>query len=333
MRRFALSLFLFSMAAAPALAGPRAVPIEPIHDFDLVAKGEVLNHDFEIRNDGDAPLEIESVRPACGCTVAEFDKSIAPGKTGRIHAKVDTTDFYGPISKSIAVYTSDPENPKLQLVVRAKVMAYINADPAYARFLYVQQEPTQPVSQLIWSEDGHPLKILDVKTNSRKIYVDYHLAEEGERREGVDGPQWVVDINIKENAQVGSLKETVEVITDHPKQRSATIPVSGFIRPRQHITPMEVDFGPLQGDALPLRRSLAFTNFITDRIRVTKIDTGVKGLSAEVTDSDERPGHRFRLLLELGPELPKGEFDTVIKIHTSDDKNPVIELPVKGLVI
>ncbi|MDA8017484.1 MAG: DUF1573 domain-containing protein [Thermoanaerobaculia bacterium] len=333
MRRSALSLLLLSMVAIPALAGPRAVPIEPIHDFDVVAKGEVLVHDFEIRNDGDQPLMIENVRPACGCAVAKFDKSIPPGKIGRIHAEVDTLDFFGPISKSIAVYTNDVENPKLQLVVRAKVMAYISAEPSYARFLYVQQEPVQPVQQLIWAEDDHPLDVVDVKTDSQKIFVDYRPARADERREGVEGPQWIVNVNLRDNAQVGPLREEVKVITNHPKQRSAVIPVSGFVRPRQHITPMEVDFGPLQGDALPLRRSLAFTNFITDRIRVTKIDTGIEGLSAEVTDSEERPGHRFRLLLELGPDLPRGEFDTVIRIHTSDAKNPVIELPVKGVVI
>ena len=332
MRRFALTLLLLSLAA-PALAGPKAVPIEPIHDFQVVAKGEVLIHNFEIRNDGDQPLRIENVRPACGCTVAKFDETIAPGKIGRIHAEVETVDFFGPISKSIAVYTNDNENPKLQLVVRAKVMAYLSAEPSYARFLYVQHEPTQPVRQLIWAEDGHPLKVLDVKTKSQKIYVEYREAKAEERKEGIEGPQWIVDVNVKKDAQIGPLREEVEVITDHPKQRTAVIPVSGFVRPRQHITPMEVDFGPLQGDALPLRRSLAFTNFITDRIRVTKIDTGIQGLTAEVENSDDRPGHRFRLLLELGPGLPKGEFDTVIKIHTSDDKNPVIELPVKGVVI
>lgn len=333
MRRFAPLLLLFSMLSAPALAGPKAVPIEPILDFDIVARGEVLTHDFQIRNDGDAPLQIENVRPACGCTVAQYDEVIAPGKVGKIHAEVDTTDFYGPISKSIAVYTNDPDNPKLQLVVRAKVMAYINADPGYARFLYVQHEPTQPVKQLVWSEDGHPLKILEVKSASKKVDIDFRPATDEERRDDTEGPQWIVSIEVKGNAQIGALRENIEIITDHPKQRAAIIPVSGFVRPRQHITPMEVDFGSLQGDALPLRRSLAFTNFITDRIRVMKVDTGVDGLTAEVTDSDEQPGHRFRLLLELGPNLPKGVFDTVIKIHTTDDKNPVIELPVKGVVI
>ena len=36
------------------------------------------------------------VRPTCGCTVADFDREIAPGKTGYIKAKLDTRDFSGP---------------------------------------------------------------------------------------------------------------------------------------------------------------------------------------------------------------------------------------------
>jgi hypothetical protein len=333
MRRFAPFFFLLSLVAVPALAGPKAVPLEPIHDSDIVAKGDVITHDFEIRNDGDAPLHIENVRPSCGCTVASFDKVIAPGKVGKIHASVDTTDFFGPISKSIAVYTSDQENPKIQLVVRAKVTAYINSDPGYARFLYVQREPTEPVKQRFWSEDSHPLRVLDVKTSSKKVSVAFHQATGDELDSEIKGPQWIVDVEVLPGAKVGPLREEIEVITDHPKQRTAMIAVSGFVRPRQFITPPDVDFGSLQGDSLPLRRSLAFTNFITDRIRVTKIDTGVAGLKAEVTDSEDRPGHRFRLMLELSPELAKGEFDTVIKIHTTDEKNPIIEVPVKGVVI
>ena len=95
---------------------------------------------------------------------------------------------------------------------------------------------------------------------------------------------------------------------------------------------MELDFGKLQGDTLPLRRTFHFTNFITDKIELTKVESDVPGISAEVDDSKKQPGHRFTVVLSLGPEMPKGKFDTKVKIHTTDPQNPIVELPIQGVI-
>ena len=43
-------------------AAPLAVIESPTHDFGAVYAGEKIYHTFEIRNEGDAPLEIEKVK-------------------------------------------------------------------------------------------------------------------------------------------------------------------------------------------------------------------------------------------------------------------------------
>lgn len=319
--------------AVTAQGSPRAVPTEPIKDFNVVAKGEVISHDFEIKNEGDAPLEISDVRPACGCTVARFDKTIAPGKTGKVSIRLKTETFSGPISKSVAVFTNDPQNPKLQLVAKAQVKPYIGIAPGYARYNYVQGEAIGAIKQTLWSEDGHDLKILDVKVPYDYLKVEYRQASEGERNVKATGSQWRLEISLMEDAPVGALREHVTVVTDHPKQKVVNIPISGFVRPRQHMTPESVDFGPLEGSKLPLQRTLHFSNFITKQIELTKIETGYPGLQAEVIANERQPGYRFKLLLTVGPDMPKGAFDSNIKIYTTDEQNPIIELPVKGTIL
>ena len=60
-----LSLALsLAVAAFAQSGGPRAMPIEPIKDFDIVPKGDVIQHEFVIKNEGDAPLEITDVNNA-----------------------------------------------------------------------------------------------------------------------------------------------------------------------------------------------------------------------------------------------------------------------------
>lgn len=312
---------------------PQAVPTEPIKDFETVPKGEVLVHEFEIKNEGDAPLEVTDVRPACGCTVASYDKTIAPGKTGKVKATVKTDHFGGPISKSIAVFTNDPENPKLQLVVKAKVQPYISILPGFARYNYVQGEPVGPITQTLWAEDGSDFKIVSLEAPYDHLKVSFREATEDEKHPRGKGRQWFLEFTLDSQSPVGALRDYVEVHMDHPQQKVAKIPISGFVRPRQHITPEKVDFGKLQGDSLPLKRVLHFTNFITDTIELTQVETGIEGLSGEVQTSDQDTGYRFRLVLTVGPNIPKGPFSSTVKIHTTDSQNPIVELPVKGTIL
>ncbi|MEM1203468.1 MAG: DUF1573 domain-containing protein [Acidobacteriota bacterium] len=335
MRRLLPVYFLLMLAPAANLlaqGAPKAVPVEPVKNFEIIARGEVIEHTFEIKNDGDTPLEITNVRPACGCTVVEYDKTIAPGKIGRLAAKVDTTDFHGPISKSIAVFTSDVDNPKLQLVVRATVKPYIGALPGYVRYIYVQGEDLRPIGQTLWAEDGEEFKVTNVTKPYDYVDVSFREANESERNPDAPGKQWRVEVLLHKDAPVGALREYVQIQLDHPKQKAVKIPISGFVRPRQHVTPQEVDFGKLETASLPLRRKLHFTNFITAPIEVAEVETGYNGMTAEITPSEKQPGHRFNVMLTLGPDMPKGPFDTVVRIRTNDSKNPVVELPVKGVV-
>jgi len=56
------ALALAQEAASPA-KGPVAVFQELIQDFGDITRGDVLEHAFVVKNDGDAPLEILSAKP------------------------------------------------------------------------------------------------------------------------------------------------------------------------------------------------------------------------------------------------------------------------------
>ncbi len=328
----ALLLLLLS-GSVMAQEGPRAVVPEPVKDFDFVPQGKVIVHSFEIRNEGDAQLELTDVNPACGCTVVDFDKVIAPGASGQITTRVKTQDFSGPIAKSVAVFTNDANNAKLQLVIKANVKPYLRVFPGFARYSYVQGEYVEAIPQNLWAEDGSDLEILEVSSPYDYLKVSFHEATEAERdARGSAAKQWRVNIKLEPNAPVGALRNFVRVTTNHPEQRIAKIPVSGFIRPRQHVTPETVEFGSLGQSLLPVKRQLAMTNFITKAITIDKVETGLVGLEAEVTEIKNNEGHRFRVLLTVGEGMPEGQFSSMIKIHTSDSKNPIVEVPVTGTI-
>ncbi|MEO8383554.1 MAG: DUF1573 domain-containing protein, partial [Acidobacteriota bacterium] len=148
-RLFALTLALALAVAAPyAVAqekasetakAPRLTLVEPLKDFGTVPKGEKIDWAFEIKNTGTADLEILAAKPTCGCTVADFDKLIKPGQSGKISAHVDTTNFAGPISKAVTIESNDPNTPTAQVTISAIVKPYVEAYPAgFVRYNMLQ---------------------------------------------------------------------------------------------------------------------------------------------------------------------------------------------------
>lgn len=114
---------------APAAVTPEEKPEGPLpvmqfatleHDFGVVKEGDVVEHTYQIKNTGEAPLIIQSAQPSCGCTVPDFTKeSIPVGGTGYVRAKFDTNGKQNVQNKTITVTANT--FPK-QTVLRFKAM-------------------------------------------------------------------------------------------------------------------------------------------------------------------------------------------------------------------
>ena len=118
-----------ALAQAPkpsTAAAPKLVLVEEKKDVGTVPKGEVIHATFVFKNEGKADLHITDVKPSCGCTAPEYDKTVKPGAQGKIVLNVDTKTFQGPISKSALILTDDPE--KSSVTARK-----VRADDAHPR--------------------------------------------------------------------------------------------------------------------------------------------------------------------------------------------------------
>src|SRR5688500_2008218 len=51
-------------------------------DGGTVEEGTAIKLQFVVRNTGSADLELTRVKPDCGCSIARWEKVIAPGKEG-----------------------------------------------------------------------------------------------------------------------------------------------------------------------------------------------------------------------------------------------------------
>jgi len=328
----ALSAGLLVAGALVAQATkPKAVVGQPILDVGKKPKGEKLIGEFVIKNEGNAPLEISEVRPACGCTVAEFAKSIEPGKSATIKLTIDTTDLTGPISKGATVYTSDVDNPQIELTVRAIVDPYILVKPGYARYITVQNEAKEgTIGQTLWAPDGSSFDVVKVESPWPYLTTSFRPAKDAELQADAKGKQWYVEMHLSNSAPVGPLADMVRVTTTHPKQQIVEIPVSGFVRPVLAVTPPEGDLGKIELKE-PLKRTLGVRNFASESIKVTAAQVDNPNIEAKIEPLQE--GREYVVRVILNPSLGKGPFKFTVTLTTDSAKVPTLKVPIEGTVI
>jgi hypothetical protein len=315
--------------------GPRLTIVEPVKDFGTVPKGEKLDWAFEIRNTGTADLQILAAKPTCGCTVADFDKVIKPGQSGKVHANVDTTGFAGPISKGVTIESNDASTPTAQVTISAIVKPYVDADKGYVRYNMLQGE-TGKETITIYSEETEPFQILKVTSPKDWIKVDYRKAEGADilgnlGRRGQ--AQYKIDVTVGgDEARIGPIAEKIHIVTNSKHQPDYWVSVSGVIRPTFRVEPTQVNFGEVAVDEAAATRTILFRSNdlkTPENFVVSKAESGVAGVTAAIAPT-ERKGE-YTLTLQVDKDA-KGSLDGSILVHTNDKITPVVTIPVKGSV-
>lgn len=109
-------------AITASYAGPQIEIEEPVFLFGSVPEGTIVTHNFSIKNSGNQVLKILRVVTSCGCTVADYPKTVAPGKTGFIHVKANTSGYGGKsFKKQLFVRTDIPGRQPVRLQLAGTV--------------------------------------------------------------------------------------------------------------------------------------------------------------------------------------------------------------------
>ncbi|MEA2491175.1 MAG: hypothetical protein QOH21_2967 [Acidobacteriota bacterium] len=323
--------------ADAAAKAPRLTLVEPVKDFGTVPKGQKLDWSFMVKNTGDADLEIIAARPTCGCTVADFDKVIKPGQTGKVTAHVDTTNFAGPIAKAVTLETNDPAAPSAQITIHAVVKPYVEAYPAgFVRFNILQGD-VEKQTVTLYSEETDPFDIVKIESPAEWIKVDKKKIEGAEIVPNVGRPgqnQYRFDVTVGgPDAKVGPLAEKIHVVTNSKNQPDYYVSVTGVVRPPFRVEPTGVNFGEVAPNDTAATRTVTVrsNNAKTpESFSVTRTESDVPGVTAEFKPTANKG--EYEVTLQVAKTAKPGAIDGNVKIYTSDKVNPIVTVPVKGVV-
>jgi len=327
-----------SATAASVEKAPRLTIVEPVKEYGEVPKGDKLDWAFVIKNTGSSDLQIIAAKPGCGCTVADYDKVIKPGETGKVTAHVDTTNFSGPIAKTVTLETNDPSSPTSTLTIHAVVKPYVEAYPAgFVRFNQLLGDvATQSIT--LYSEEDDPFEIKDVQVPGDWVKVAYHKIEnETERVANVGKPgqnQYKVDITVGgPDAKIGPMADKIRILTSSKHSPEYPISVTGVIRPTYRVEPTMLNFGEVAPtDAAATRSVLLHSNDLKtpEQFVVTKVESNAPGITTAFKPLAQKGD--YEVTLQVAKDAKPGDIDGSVKIYTSDKLNPVVTVPVKATV-
>ena len=80
---------------------------QEMHDFGDIEKGKPATYEFSFTNTTKETILITNVRPACGCTAANYTKTpIKPGEKGMVAATFNAASG-GQFQKSVTITTTE----------------------------------------------------------------------------------------------------------------------------------------------------------------------------------------------------------------------------------
>ena len=318
-------------AKAAVVAAPKIEVIPETKDAGIVAKGQVIETTFVIKNNGGSDLIINDARPGCGCTVANFDKVIKPGGEGKVVTSVDTKAFAGPISKSVLLVSNDPERGQINLFIKATVKPFVDILPQpYVRVAVVKGD-TDSRDVILLSEEK-TFKPTVAEASQPYVKAEIAPASDKDKIPGHPGEQYRVRITVTADAPEGLLNAPVRIATGVAQQPTVEIPISGVVRARVSVTPVLVNFGNFTAGKDPITRNIVVTNNKPGTpVKVTRAEVSIPGFITDVVPTQE--GVSYTVVVKAGDKIRKGALDGTVKLFTTDKEKPTIELPLRGEVL
>lgn len=119
-----IGFILFSSLVFGQLFQPKLVLQQNSFDFGDIKQGQTVSHTFVLTNNGGDLLKISDVKASCGCTAAAPEKNeLAPGESTNLKVSFNSTGRMGKQSKTVRIYSNDPQNPEMVLTITGNVVS------------------------------------------------------------------------------------------------------------------------------------------------------------------------------------------------------------------
>jgi hypothetical protein len=308
-------LALAILVAGQAAEVPRISSPQPEFNFGAVDNTRTVEHAFEIRNDGQAPLVIGDIRTCCGGSGRISATNIPPGSNACLTASLSLRGRKGPQRKTVYVASNDPAQPYYQVWLTGTAVAAVDIEPARLDFATVKADAPATNTATIVCQAEWRFRITNATCSSRSFAWQVQPAGEGRHLVTV----WTVP-----PLPPGMTKGTLALQTDHPQYREAQIPLTALVLSGFYVVPSEILLAGTNGPG-SVSRYVAIRSRDGRPFRILRIEVPDPGIKTNLV---ELPHAGYRI--ELSNILAFGGLDGQHMVIVTDcPETPRIVLPFR----
>lgn len=314
------SLLLVALGGTVVAAAPRLVVEAPIHDFGVVEQGTPVEHLFVVRNAGEDPLRIESVRGTCACTVATGGgTTVPPGDFVHVAVRLDTARLSGRTVKTVTLVTDDAALPTHPLTLMGTVRTDLTLTPPALFLGRVRRgETVRREVQLLPGAGAGEFTAERVETDTPAVRARLATREGGAQ---------ALEVELDGSVAAGRFDDVVRIRTTSPRQPLLELPVFGVVETDVAVLPPRVTFGIGRDGIEPA--DVHIRNRGRRPMAVTRV-TVPEPVDYQLTTV--RSGMEYRLTLRLREPPPDpASFEACVEVLTDHPAERRIVVPVYAI--
>jgi uncharacterized cupredoxin-like copper-binding protein len=219
---FALSANM--VLAVAAYAAPELAVEQGNFNFGTIPQGKTVQHNFIIKNHGDAPLQIKQLSASCGCTAAKSSSSlIAPGRSAEIQVSFDSSNFNGTVEKTVTMTTNAGKIPSYTFKLEGNIIESMQVTPRQVNMGPLVAGVGKQATITVTNMGGSSVKLLSVNMSSVALQAKATI-KKAELKPGESG---TIELTVTARPEGKVLSGYLHVVTNNPQKKEITVPVYG----------------------------------------------------------------------------------------------------------
>jgi hypothetical protein len=213
---------------------PRVQVDQADFNFGTMQQGRRKSHTFVFKNLGAAPLKLRVGKPTCKCTVGSVtERPIPPGESGTVTLEWTAITGSGPFRQSAPVYTNDPLNSTIELVIHGEVTDAEGIEPRELAFDTVPVGESKSASVFVMAMLQDNLVVTDPQLSDPMLRDKFEVKIIPVAQADLPNPKAksgvVVTVTTKPGLPVGRFNQWLAVKTNLEDGDHLEIPVSGRV--------------------------------------------------------------------------------------------------------
>ncbi len=290
-------------------SGPKIHIETTDYDTGILPADDKSVRKIKVANNGDSTLNIKSVKSSCGCVSGSIEKKvIAPGGSTDLVVTIDPNRISGfKSTKTITLFSDDPDNPRVQVKVTARLEQTYEMEPQNIDFGTVEKGTPAEASILFRSlKSDPPVKVTDVSPYGRvrNVELDLEQTPEGQWRKP-GHPEYKITAKLLPTVPPGNFIARARLRTQYKTPGFETFYVKANIKAFYEVSPTSVALHAPRGDgdeeAGSARRSAFTVTVKADRpFEIVNLESTDEHLLASARAGND-PNTRY-IDLKLAPE-------------------------------